>query len=353
MSIGGTMGFDHSAFGAQARPAPPSEFWGAYADGRVLWMKRVPGEWYDVMSSTHRQWPSAPSQLEHVISRITISWEALTSYDYRWDPRFSLGIYPRLHAAVRAVIEARIMRQETRPHRAQLGFVLILLDAPPPATDTPSYAELRDHVRGMLSERELQLDRALKLLAARRPRPEAYKKYQEDGDVAHLGMEREILLKAFGLYVTDDHVFDHLKDVVDNRKYEDAITIGVALWALGRQNNKRAIPYLLDVLRDPESGYHGPAAERALQFLCSGSELLQLSESHDRAAHWESILRTLPKSQDEWARRDARSVFWEKRLRCAVQWTLSGQYVEALGWLEADEVEQVRLAAQPGRTEVK
>ena len=73
-----------------------------------------------------------------------------------------------------------------------------------------------------------------------------------------------------------------------------------------------------------------------------GKEDHELRIEHD---YWQEKLNTLPSSPKAWFSHDAGSVFWEKRLRCAMEARALKAPVAMLKELQRDEVATVRLAA--------
>jgi hypothetical protein len=320
------------SFSADTLPA--DAFWAAYSEGAVAELERHPGRDYRGKLDTD------PDGRDFVVS-----WPALVRYDYQANPQFSLGVHTRLGRALRTVIGARLMRQDTRPHRAQLWFVLELLGRPQKEL---SYQELREYALEELARADIPPERAVAALQQRLPDEARWAAYQNDGDVAYLAMEREVVLKAFGLLVTDSRVCRALMSVVENHAREDVVTVGLALWALGRLNDKDAIPFLIRLLADPRFGYHTLEAERALQLLCSGGRMIPLSSGGEAPReYWERAAAPLQRGADDWARVDAASVFWEKRLRRARAWVTTGGQPAELAALRDDEVEPVRRAISP------
>ncbi len=224
--------------------------------------------------------------------------------------------------------------------------------------DPPGYPFSHDILLAALPEAEIPLDAALRRLRDLQPTPADYQRYEASGQVATLHAEREVLLKAFALLSTDRRAAEALRAVIENEACEDAITVRIAIWALGRQNEKNAIDYLMSLLPRPQYRIYRDEIEEALTFLCSGVELLPAADA-DELEHWTAIHAGLPKDQAAWWEHDAESVFWEKRLRCALTLDAGTGAARAPGvdtgrgerrarlseHLWNDEVPNVRLAA--------
>jgi anti-sigma regulatory factor (Ser/Thr protein kinase) len=152
-------------------------------------------------------------------------------------------------------------------------------------------------------------------------------------------------LKCFGISFTDAEACRELEAVINNRAHEYVGTVDLAVWALGRQNHKGLIAYLASLLGDPAFERSVHVIERALQFLCSGEQLVPLSSTTPSITYWLEVWKGMPTTAEDWAAHDAKSALWEKRLRCATEWTAFGLYSRHLEYLQLDEVVQVRLAA--------
>lgn len=214
------------------------------------------------------------------------------------------------------------------------------------APDPPGYEFSRHVLSSALPEAEIPLDAALERLRGLQPTPADYQRYQARGQVAALHAERELLLKAFALLSTDDRVAAALREVVDNEACEDSFTTKIAIWALGRHNEKSAVDYLVSLLSRPQYRIYLDEIEEALAFLCSAEELTPAAEA-DELEHWSAIRAGLPADPEAWWERDAQSVFWEKRLRSAL--TLDPardeRHARLAIQLRGDEVPNVRRAA--------
>lgn len=224
--------------------------------------------------------------------------------------------------------------------------------------DPPGYLFSREVLLDTLPEAEIPLDAGLRRLRELQPAAAEYHRYEGSGRVAELHAERELLLKALALLATDTRAAEALRSVIENEACEDAITVKIAIWALGRQNAKSTVDYLISLLPRPQYRIYLDEIEEALTFLCSGAELVPAADA-DEVEHWTAIQAGLPKDQAAWWERDAESVFWEKRLRSALTLDAGTGATRAPGVdsgsserrarlaerLRNDEVPNVRLAA--------
>ncbi len=210
--------------------------------------------------------------------------------------------------------------------------------------DTVRYDILREILRAALSEAEIPLDAAIVLLQELSPTAADHEAYTSTGRISALHAERELLLKALALLTTDVRAVSALQAVIDNEVREDAFTVKIAIWALGRQNGKGAIARLIPLLDQPQYQFYLAEIEEALSFLCSGAELIPPAEADERE-HWTTVSKSLPASAEAWWRHDAESVFWEKRLRCAQTLDQHPEASDLAARLQIDEVPLVRIAA--------
>lgn len=320
-----------------------TQFWDQYFSGRALAMTRDLDKGCTWSTTS---FPSEPGkapfdfEVKHTVQR-----RHLLKYDYDADVRFSLGIYPRLPLAMVAVISAPLMQKETIPNQDQLRYVFELLGQPVPA-GTQDYAALRQLAIRRLQARELSIESAGRSLTHLKPGAREYREYKATGQISALHAQREIVLKSFGILVTNPKVSELLKAVIDNQQNEDVQSVKIALWAMGRQNDKHSLQYLLQLLTVKDYAFFRVDIERAVQFICSGRDLISLSDD-EPFDYWRKQREKLPQAdaQDAWADHDARSIFWEKRLRCAVEWKAKSKNLTLVARLAVDEVLPVRAAA--------
>jgi hypothetical protein len=319
------------------------EFWRCYSEGRITWMERVRGRGYrgDLVRVPDATIDGRPD--EEI--PFSVQHDDLVRYDYVQNPKFSVGIYSSLAEALSAVIDARLMQTETIPNVAQLRLVAELVGLPLAQEEIP-YSSLRSRVLARLSDCYIELDGAIELLRKLKPNAGDYQAFKKDGDLDRLHVERGVLVKSFGILVTKPKTSDALKIIIENRSCDYIGTVELAIWALGRQNEKESIAYLIGLLEQQLFEPSVPVIERALQFVCSGDKLITRSPVTPIAAYWTEVQSDLPKTSAEWAAHDASSVLWEKRLRCAHQWARSGEHGELLEILGQDEVGPVRAAAE-------
>jgi len=240
---------------------------------------------------------------------------------------------PLCRALVPAVAGRRLGRDEA------LG---LLADAS--IADRTGYATVRDILLAALPAAEIPLESAILLLRELQPTAVEYDLYSASGRVSELRAERELLLKSFALLTTDSRAVEALCAVIGNEAFEDAVTVKIAVWALGRQNGKDAIGYLVSLLNQPSYRLYDAEIEDALSFLCSGAELIPPAEG-DVVEHWSQVGKSLPRDPEGWWRHDAESVFWEKRLRCALALDHHPDAADVAARLQMDEVPLVRQAA--------
>ena len=281
-------------------------------------------------------------------TKFTVSRDKLVQYDYSRNSRFSIGTSYRLDEAVHAVVSARLMEHATIPNIAQLRLVEELMGFEN-GIEEATYRQSRDAILDRLAlsaetYSPFTYQQTYEALQRLRPTSEDFESFKANGDLGHLHRERELLIKSFGICFSNPAICDQLRAVISNSRFEYTGTVDLAIWALGRQNYKGSIPYLIDMLEKLEFDASTHVIERALQFLCSGEQLIPLS-AEAPTAYWLGVTKQLPTNLDDWAAHDAKSVFWEKRLRCARQWSQLHQHITYLENLKSDEVSPVRHAA--------
>ena len=240
---------------------------------------------------------------------------------------------------------------------------LFCADTPHPEVD---YGELGTIVLDALEEGEVTREKACAFMDALKPNASDYAEMEENGDVAAVHGERAIVLKAFGVSPTDDEINKCLLDVIENHENEDVMTVMTAVWAVGRHNHKAAIAPLIGMLDNAAMPRYADPIENALQFLCSGAELIPLTafgfeemgytdeefEEMDKAGdafnfrhkYWGDQRPKLPADEEAWNSSNATSVFWEKRLRFVLSGVTAGVSPSVVQALETDEVPVVRIA---------
>jgi len=236
-----------------------------------------------------------------------------------------------------------------------------------PRYDMP-FPALSGIVLEVLTKCELPLEKACQFLEYLLPDEENYQEMQASGRIAAVNTERDVLLQALAMSPTGSGITDQFVRIINNHNNEDLFFIIEAIKALGVHNGKAAIEYLVACLDRGDMARYWDDIEGALQRLCSGSELIpkavfgidfenlsesELAEMEGKEDHelrieydyWQGKLKTLPGTPEAWFQHDAGSVFWEKRLRCALQardLKVPGAMLEEL---QRDEVATVRLAA--------
>jgi hypothetical protein len=318
------------------------EFWRCYFDGRITRIRRTRGRGY--AGELVRAFPTESEIWSPQMVPFSVPNDDLLRYDYDRNPKFSVSVYHTITEALSKVIAARLMQTETIPNISQLRLATKLLDLSVEAEQLP-YLELRGLILSKLSNSGIELDRAINVLRELQPNAEDYLAFKNDGDLDKLHVERDLLIKCFGVHTTDPKICDALKSIIDNRSSEYSGTVELAIWALGRQNDKASIAFLIDLIGRQVLEPSLPVIERALQFICSGDQLITRAPDAQALPHWINVQDRLPKARAEWAAYDAGSVFWEKRLRCAVEWARSAEYGKYLESLGGDEVAAVRDAA--------
>lgn len=250
-----------------------------------------------------------------------------------WSPATHTNTAPLCHALVPAVAQGRLGRFDA------LGLL-----TGPAIGERVTYDVVREMLLSALPDSEIPLEAALLLLRELHPTARDYELYSSTGRISALHAERDLVLKAFALVTTDSRVAAALQAVIDNEAREDALTVKIAIWALGRHNDKSGIDHLIPLLDRPSYRIYLGEVEEALSFLCSGSELVPPAEA-DEMEHWKEVRRNLPRDSEAWWRHDAESVFWEKRLRCAQTLGRHPEVRDLAERLKADEVPNVRAAA--------
>jgi hypothetical protein len=244
----------------------------------------------------------------------------------------------------------------------------ILTDAGP-LLDVP-YFVIKGAARSGLDVADVTNEDLCRFLDVLQPGPLEYGQLLETGRLAAVHAERAVILKAIALLPTDPDLSARLIGVLENHACEDAFTVRIAVWCIGRHNDKNAIPVLVEMLGRSDMRLYRRDLERALQVLCSGSAAIplaieapdapELSESEQRRSeddpdwdpgaeqrYWREQTRNLPapSDADAWLRHDGESIFWEIRQRAAAagRQALRGQ---ALQRLQADAVAPVRAVAR-------
>jgi len=228
----------------------------------------------------------------------------------------------------------------------------------------------------------LSVEKACLFLETLLPTEADYAELVESGWISSVKTERDVLVKALSMCPTDKRIANQCMKILDNHENEDFFMIFEAISALGLHNEKACIPFLIKCLARDDMVRYRDGIEEALQMLCSGATLIpkaiwgiDLSEYMEEAPedeaseeellpkevleilgtqeeqslkieyeYWQKQGKTLPDTPDAWSGHDAGSVFWEKRLRCALA------AKEAMGSaftssFQSDEVLTVRTAA--------
>lgn len=320
-----------------------SQFWDRYFAGRLPSMKRILETGYSGLFLDFPK-PGGSFAIGTEV-KFSITRKDLLKHNYTNDIRFSIGVYAELNAAMIAVISAPMMETETIPNVLQLKYVFDLLGQPKPADDL-KYPALRQLTLKRLESKNISVNSVGRSLDLLKPGEQEYNIYKMSGAVSELHAERELVLKCYGVLFSNENAVKQLQAVIDNQEFEDVQTVQIALWALGRQNDKRCLQYLLKLLTLDEFEFYYMDVQRAMQLICSASELLPLVDEKV-SDHWKEVVAKLPQASDldAWADRDAKSIFWEKRLRCSTEWKSFKKHVSLLAQLARDEVLPVRLAA--------
>lgn len=219
-----------------------------------------------------------------------------------------------------------------------------------------------------VSHCELSVERACRFLEEMLPTKANYMEMLDSGKISLVHAERDILLKALSMCQTDERITTQLMKILDNHENEDLFTVTETISALGIHNDKSSIPPLVEYLdRDDITNYQDNI-EDVLQLLCSGPELIpkaifgmDLSKYTDEELedldnnegqepkieheYWLKKAGTLSGTPADWLRQDSASVFWQKRLRCALLGKDSKVPPQMLSKLQNDEVMTVRVAA--------
>jgi hypothetical protein len=290
-----------------------------------------------LLRGTPAPWPQEPRAagegvLWKLQKRMLTPDEALAELVAR-APATHSNLRPLCGAVVSSVAQGRLGRGDA---------MALLADGDVP--ERVGYAAYRDLLITALPAAAVPLDDALLLLQDRRPTAADYERYTRTGRVDALHGERELLLGSFAFLSTDARAVEALLDVIDNEACENAFTVKTAIWALGRQNDKAAIDRLIALLDQPQYRFYMGDVEDALSFVCSGAELVPPAAAEERA-HWDAVSARLAMDDEGWWRHDAASVYWEKRLRCAL--TLDGHpdAADLADQLARDEVPIVRAAS--------
>jgi hypothetical protein len=310
------------------------EFWDIYFGGRVSRLERDSSGSYRGVYEV-----GVPGRLLPLEQPFSAKRSVLDTHDYQNDVRFWPEICDDFRHCLLEVLASPLMYEDMTPHRNQLETLITTyhLDV----VMTEDYAQLHDAVIEALRSTDPTLDQALHYVEIHQPTEHDYSYYEETSDTSFLATQRDIFIKAFGMHTTDQRIVDMLYRVVDS-EFVDEGTATLAIWAIGRQNNKASIPVLLNWLSAPRMTRYSVTIERALQYICSGPKLIPLSYDKE-LAYWRETAESLPGSDAEWVVHDSTSVFWEKRLRCAVQYPAG--FADELSRLAGDEVHQVRDAA--------
>ena len=212
---------------------------------------------------------------------------------------------------------------------------------------------------------ELSIDKACQFLQVLLPTKADYEELTATGRVSSVKTERDILLKALSMCPTDRRIASQFLRILHNHANEDMFVVFETISALGFHNDKSCIAPLVECLAQDDMVRYRDTIEEALQMLCSGSTLIpkaifgmdlsrytdeELEESDQNEdqepkiehEYWCEKEKTLPATPIEWQREDAESVFWQKRLRCALADRDSKLPPNLLNALQNDEVATVR-----------
>ena len=309
-----------------------AEFWDVYFSGNLRLLQRDPRTGYTGERSVYTRGQFLPKE-----QPFTIALAELRQHAYAEDVRFLSGPQATLGQCLATVLRMPAMQLTTVPNQHQLELARRLSGIEP--EEPLDYSKLRAMLIAHFERAAVPLEQVLELMAQTQPGLQEHQRYEETGQISALRAERALLVKALALTGTDPRVTEALAGVVESA-YEDSEVVAAAIWAIGRHNDKAVIPRLLLWLSQKRLAFHSLSIEQALQFLCSGERLIPLA-AEDEPRYWKDMLASLPKRPGEWLEWDASSVFWQKRLRCA----LFAQAPALQERLRADEVLPVRLAA--------
>ncbi|MGD8451643.1 MAG: hypothetical protein PVJ57_07470 [Phycisphaerae bacterium] len=321
-------------------PLKLDEFWEYYADQELLDFKRDPAT--SAYSGTCRNTGTGSGPMAEEEISFAFDRAALLRYGYERDRMFGLGIFDELSEALAMLVAMPLMKEESIPNRDQLELVFQLLGLTPPEWDV-EYSAVHAQALAELGRAKISREKAVALMDELKPDGDDYEAYEGTGMVALLHAERELLLKAYAFCTTDSQITRQIAAVIENHEREDTMTVQAAIWALGRHDDKAAIDSLIALLNRGDFQFHCATIQETLQFLCSGRELIPIADEQEWK-HWSDRKQQLPTSPAAWTQHDATSVFWEKRLRVARQWS-ADRAEGQLAQLKMDEVLPVRLAA--------
>jgi hypothetical protein len=309
------------------------QFWNLYYSGRIVRMRRRAETGVAGVYDHYDEGMILPEE-----RRFACSHEALAAYDYA-DWRFSAPITESVSRSLTKVLESPVMARETAVHWQQLEFVAKVCGEARFRRDQ-DYDTSRQFLVDSLSGTEVRMEEVEQQFLRRTPSQATADLYERLGDTRFLGLDRQLPLKAFGFLAPRNSVFKLMVGVMEN-PFEDLDTHRIALWGLGRHNHKGAIGLLVNLLNSSSSSNLSVPIEGALQYLCSGEELIPLQYENE-AEYWNPIAARLPATTEAWLDRDSASVFWGKRLRAAMDPAVNEV---TLRMLQADEVPAVRQAA--------
>lgn len=311
-----------------------AQFWRAYFAPTILTLHRnLPESCYTGTAADLD--PHKP--LDIIFFSVSIA--DLASHDYSTDFRFALLPTISISKSLHAVITAPALALDNLPNLSQLKLVARLCGFSSPGTLSLSYEQRRYAIAHAALSANLSI-RTLCSALRESPTADDLAKYHQTREHIYLRSDRAVLILASAVGPTNLDVSNALLEIASNPN-EAAFLRSLAIWAIGRNNCKSSIPTLHAWLDDARFARLQLDLQRALQYLCSGNQLVPISSTAP-FEHWRHIANDLPQSDADWQARDVHSVFWEKRCRTA----LTPVSPAVLNAVVADEVAPVRRAAQ-------
>jgi hypothetical protein len=346
--------------------------------------------------------PTLAAALKHVLADGALAEETIPNRDRISlilrllrdpEPAFTGRMELPLHEILRQFVERRLTARETiaRLHtRADesdgdfdlfCGMILERL-----AAESLSTEQAADWMQGdgrsgivplagrigmiseILSKSTVTIGKACGFLKSLLPDEKDYARMKQGGLLSAVRTERDLLIQALALCPADSSISRQMIHIIDNHQNEDLFLIMEAIKALGANNEKSCFEFLIDCLNRGELSRYWDEIETSLQWLGSGSELIpksvfgidysKMEPSEIRALdekqehelrmerdYWIKVSSSFPQSREDWLARDAGSVFWQKRFKCAMNAPAEDDSMSPLAKLRRDEVPAVRIAA--------
>ncbi|MBD3272328.1 MAG: hypothetical protein GF384_07310 [Elusimicrobia bacterium] len=333
------------------------QFWSLYHRGYVVRFERKQGVWYrgTLRNAYKKKGRGLIARINTPLERFYFNWETISNYDYEKDGYFYPRFYETVNEALIMLLDSKNLRAQPTAYR-NLEYILTVLwmygypQEKDPFDDISHqerpavFENLRLQALKYLRESPKNLIDVIAFLKTLTITKEQYQKYEESGYVGYLYEGRAMIIRALAFVPHDPAITDYCTSLISNYQHETYDILRMAIFTLGRQNDKTAIPFLMKLFEYHTLEKHYGHIDDALQFITSGSSIIP-SSFFLYVKKWKKIVQTLPKTMEEWMAHDAHSVLWEKRLRIAHNCSRSKAYPEILQLLQQDEIPAIREIA--------